>query len=297
MMKTFIINKIGLTIITVLLLWSGHLQARLLSVEDSLLMKLYNRTDGPNWTNIDNWLVPGQPVISWYGIFLQDQGQGLGIDVNLPNNNLTRVLTNPGIPRKYVNTETVFDYDPCASPWSTITGLKYDVGTRSLVKEETMPTGWNTVAYSGDVLPAYENGSIEFIIEANTADRFIVGLTQNSQTKGGTNFSDVGYGIMVTHLSIVRKNIVEIYNNGVHLSMPGLTTAEPGDVFKIERTLNSAIGKITFYKNGYIITTIGVSKAVVADEMVLHVSLFDSDAQVDNLVSSWFQNLIPASNE
>ncbi len=36
---------------------------------DSLAMvQLYHATDGPNWTNNSNWLEPGVPVTSWFGI-------------------------------------------------------------------------------------------------------------------------------------------------------------------------------------------------------------------------------------
>ncbi len=40
---------------------------------DSLaLVALYNSTDGPNWTNNTNWLVPGQPISEWYGVIEVD---------------------------------------------------------------------------------------------------------------------------------------------------------------------------------------------------------------------------------
>jgi len=36
---------------------------------DSLaLVALYNATDGAHWTNNTNWLVPGQPIDTWYGV-------------------------------------------------------------------------------------------------------------------------------------------------------------------------------------------------------------------------------------
>ncbi len=38
-------------------------------VQDSLtLVALYNKTDGPNWSDNTNWLVPGQPISTWYGV-------------------------------------------------------------------------------------------------------------------------------------------------------------------------------------------------------------------------------------
>ena len=45
-------------------------------VEDSLtLVNLYNSTGGSTtWVNTDNWLVPGQPIDTWYGI--QTNGDG-----------------------------------------------------------------------------------------------------------------------------------------------------------------------------------------------------------------------------
>lgn len=59
--------------------------------EDSLaLVALYEATDGDNWTNNDNWLVPGQPIDTWYGLVVNDDGCVTEID--LSSNNLTGEL-------------------------------------------------------------------------------------------------------------------------------------------------------------------------------------------------------------
>ena len=59
------------------------------AVQDSLaLVDLYNNTDGPNWTNNSNWLVPGQEVRTWYGVFAGNRVTS----INLVNNNLSGTL-------------------------------------------------------------------------------------------------------------------------------------------------------------------------------------------------------------
>ncbi|MEZ4926231.1 MAG: leucine-rich repeat domain-containing protein [Saprospiraceae bacterium] len=72
-------------------------------VADSLeLVKLYQNLDGDNWTNKDNWLVPGMPLDTWYGVEVDGNGcvkslylgsnklQGSLYDIQLEN--LTRLL-------------------------------------------------------------------------------------------------------------------------------------------------------------------------------------------------------------
>lgn len=57
-----------------------------LSMSDSLvLVKLFNDTDGPNWTNNSNWL-SNQPVRTWYGITVS--GDNI-TEIKLKENNLT----------------------------------------------------------------------------------------------------------------------------------------------------------------------------------------------------------------
>ena len=57
--------------------------------QDSLaLVALYNSTNGPNWTNNDNWL--SGPLNTWYGIELNDSNRVSVI--NLTENNLQEVL-------------------------------------------------------------------------------------------------------------------------------------------------------------------------------------------------------------
>lgn len=42
---------------------------------DSLrLVEFFNATNGPNWTRKDNWLVPGKPISSWYGVGVTADG-------------------------------------------------------------------------------------------------------------------------------------------------------------------------------------------------------------------------------
>ncbi|MBK8566696.1 MAG: right-handed parallel beta-helix repeat-containing protein [Saprospiraceae bacterium] len=55
---------------------------------DSLtLVALYNSTGGPNWTNSTNWLVPGQPIGTWFGVTVN--GQGCVRNLYLNSNNMT----------------------------------------------------------------------------------------------------------------------------------------------------------------------------------------------------------------
>jgi len=57
---------------------------------DSLaLVALYNSTNGDGWTDNSNWLQPGQPVSSWYGIVVHDNRVS---QIELLWNNLTGTL-------------------------------------------------------------------------------------------------------------------------------------------------------------------------------------------------------------
>ena len=53
------------------------------------LTSLYNGTDGPNWSNSENWLST-QPPGDWYGVSTDDTGQVTGLD--LADNNLNGSL-------------------------------------------------------------------------------------------------------------------------------------------------------------------------------------------------------------
>lgn len=55
-------------------------------LSDSLaLVALYNSTNGPGWTTRTNWLVPGRPVSTWYGI-------------TVTGNRVTQINMNPANP-------------------------------------------------------------------------------------------------------------------------------------------------------------------------------------------------------
>lgn len=54
--------------------------------DSTILVTLYNETDGPNWTNNTNWLVPGQPIRTWYGV--EVVGDNI-TEIRLKENNLT----------------------------------------------------------------------------------------------------------------------------------------------------------------------------------------------------------------
>ncbi|MBN1790236.1 MAG: S8 family serine peptidase [Bacteroidales bacterium] len=57
-------------------------------VTDSLaLVAFYNATDGPNWTNHDNWLTG--PLNTWYGVYLEG---GRVTELSFWNNNITGVI-------------------------------------------------------------------------------------------------------------------------------------------------------------------------------------------------------------
>jgi hypothetical protein len=58
---------------------------------DSLeLVKLYNVFDGANWTKNDNWLTPGKPISTWYGVNLN--ASGCVYSVVLENNQLNGAI-------------------------------------------------------------------------------------------------------------------------------------------------------------------------------------------------------------
>ncbi len=60
-------------------------------VSDSLeLIRFYNTFNGNSWTNQTNWLAPGRPISSWYGIHLS--ATGCVDSIKLDNNNLSGVL-------------------------------------------------------------------------------------------------------------------------------------------------------------------------------------------------------------
>ncbi len=54
--------------------------------DSSELVKLYNATGGPSWTNHSNWLIPDKPISSWYGI--KTNNLGCVEKIELSNNNL-----------------------------------------------------------------------------------------------------------------------------------------------------------------------------------------------------------------
>ena len=58
--------------------------------QDSLaLVALYNSTSGDDWDDNSNWLSPGNPVSSWYGI---DVDSGRVVAINLYGNNLVGTI-------------------------------------------------------------------------------------------------------------------------------------------------------------------------------------------------------------
>ncbi len=58
-----------------------------LQIDSIALVELYYATDGPNWTNNENWL--SGPLDTWYGVTVQD---GRVVSVDLNNNNLVGTL-------------------------------------------------------------------------------------------------------------------------------------------------------------------------------------------------------------
>ena len=63
-------------------------------VNDSLaLVALYNSTDGPNWSNHDNWLTAA-PVSSWYGISASSRVNQIDLTGNNLNGNIPPELGN-----------------------------------------------------------------------------------------------------------------------------------------------------------------------------------------------------------
>ena len=60
-----------------------------MAIGDSLaLVAFYDSTNGPNWTNNSNWLQPGQPVSTWYGISTNTSSDHVVL-IQLAGNNLT----------------------------------------------------------------------------------------------------------------------------------------------------------------------------------------------------------------
>ena len=57
----------------------------LVSSDRGALISLYNSTDGPNWSNTDNWL-SDEPLNTWHGISTNDDGQVTEIDLGDNNN-------------------------------------------------------------------------------------------------------------------------------------------------------------------------------------------------------------------
>ncbi len=69
-------------------LWSETISLRVCDrqKDSSELVRLYNATGGPNWTNRNNWLVANKPISSWYGI--KTNHLGCVQSIELSNNNL-----------------------------------------------------------------------------------------------------------------------------------------------------------------------------------------------------------------
>ncbi len=63
------------------------------SYQDSLvLVELYNTNNGTNWTNSLNWLVPSQPISTWYGVMTNTEG--CVAELNLSDNLLSGSITS-----------------------------------------------------------------------------------------------------------------------------------------------------------------------------------------------------------
>jgi Leucine-rich repeat (LRR) protein len=69
-----------------IIVFSFVMKAEVSVSEKSALLKLYNATNGANWTS--KWDL-NTPVSSWYGVGLQDDKV---VSLQLPNNNLVGVL-------------------------------------------------------------------------------------------------------------------------------------------------------------------------------------------------------------
>lgn len=65
---------------------SGVAEVTVENPDRAALVALYEATDGPNWTNSENWLTD-TPLGEWYGVEENDFGRVAGI--NLPENGLT----------------------------------------------------------------------------------------------------------------------------------------------------------------------------------------------------------------
>ena len=117
--------------------------------QDSLaLVALYNSTNGPNWTNNDNWL--SGPLATWYGIELNDSnrvsvidlrennlqgvlpvelgGMNALLELRLSNNNLVEIIpqtwsANPNLWTLDLSHNQLGGQIP--EDWSTFTGLSY----------------------------------------------------------------------------------------------------------------------------------------------------------------------------
>ncbi len=62
-----------------------------LEAQDSLaLVAFYNATNGDNWTYNTNWLVPGQAISTWHGVFTNAGGEVTSLV--LIDNNLTGTI-------------------------------------------------------------------------------------------------------------------------------------------------------------------------------------------------------------
>ena len=81
----------------ILIFFSVNVDAQCDRKSDSLeLVKFYNATDGPNWSNQTNWLQSGKGINSWYGIKLNSEG--CVISIELSNNNIKFDLFNLNFP-------------------------------------------------------------------------------------------------------------------------------------------------------------------------------------------------------
>jgi len=76
--------------VLLLLCFSAFMAGGQVPESDSLaLVALYDSTGGAGWTVNTNWLQPGQPVSTWYGITIFNDSVG---EIDLADNNLTGVI-------------------------------------------------------------------------------------------------------------------------------------------------------------------------------------------------------------
>jgi len=152
--------------------------------------------------------------------------------------------------------------------WKDVSNVDIAVGT---IKKAASGTTWSAGAASVEMLPASQDGWVEFTIPANNAS-LMVGL---SETNPDAVWNTIKYALYLTGSGTVQ---VRLSGSSTDFLGTGQTYAA-GDVFRIERLQ----GNINFYRNG----TLLLQRTATSNALLVDMSFSTSGGRIVALRSSF----------